>query len=120
MSTPTRQRRRSARQATEIVVIYWRDIPAQVIAHMAGTTQRHLLDMRYQKAIDKAARVAGLTDHRRYVHEWRRVVVPLGNSDDLAASVAATVADLDANHDRTTLAALVRSGGVRATGESHD
>jgi hypothetical protein len=118
MSAPTRHRRRNARQATDIVVIYWRDIPAQVLVHVAGTTQRHLLATRYQKAIDKAARVAGLTDYHRYIQEWRRVVLPLDNTADSDAGVAATIADIDANHDRATLAALVRSGGVRTTGEA--
>ncbi len=109
-----------------MVTILWRDVPAQVTVTCAGHTERALMPSRFQIAIDRAARVAGLTDRHDYVAQWRRVTRDLtGTVDDPAALAAAEVARLDAAHDRDTLAALVRSGGVHAptsaaTRDPHD
>jgi hypothetical protein len=104
------RRRRSG--APGLVIISWRDIPAQVTATGPEGEAKAMLPSRFQKAIDKAARVAGLTDHRSYIGEWRRATVPL-TGDDPQSAVDELVARLDAEHDRETLAMLVRRGGLR-------
>lgn len=113
----TGARRSAGRRGTpvdQVVTILWRDVPAQVSATWAGVTQKAMLPSRFQVAIDRAARVAGLTDRHDYVAQWRRVTRDLtGPVDDLAALVADEVARLDAAYDREALAALVRAGGVR-------
>lgn len=107
---PVRRRRRPA--AARVVTILWRDIPAQVVAERGDEVAKALLPSRFQKAIDKAARVAGLTERYAYLQQWRRITSPLGDQLDPAAAASARVAELAERFDRKALAALVSSGGV--------
>ena len=95
----------------ELVVISWRDIPAQVTVTCGDHTAKAMLPARFQRAIDRAAKVAGKTDHQSYIGEWRRETRPLEGDPDEA--VSDLVRDLDAMHDRAGLEALVRQGGLR-------
>jgi hypothetical protein len=104
----TRRRRRAE---PALVVISWRDIPAQVTVTGIVGEAKGLLPSRFQKAIDKAATVAGKTDHLSYIGEWRRTTLPLDGQDPQAA-VDALVSRLEQQHDREGLAALVRRGGL--------
>ena len=104
------RRRRSGTPA--LVVISWRDIPAQVSATGVDAEAKAMLPSRFQKAIDKAAKVAGMSDHHAYVSAWVRTTLPL-EGDDPRKAVEELVARLDAEHDRDRLAALVRQGGLR-------
>ena len=70
--------------ANQLVVISWRDIPAQVNAQAGRRRHQVVLDERFQLAIDRAAIVAGKTTAQDYVEEWRRVSTPCG--DDLEAA----------------------------------
>jgi hypothetical protein len=100
-------RRRGSDNA--VVVIYWRDIPAQVTAGPRNTGNKVLLDARFQHAIDRAAVVAGKTDTESYVAEWRRTTEPLVGDAEPAATTRA--AQLEAEYPRDVLEELVRSGG---------
>ena len=96
--------------AAQLVTIYWRDIPAQVTAQRGRNREKALLAARFQHAIDRAAMVAGCTDTDSYVAEWRRESAACAT--DLAASVAAEAARIDAEYSAERLERLVRSGGV--------
>ena len=63
--------------ANQLVVISWRDIPAQVNAQAGRRRHQVVLDDRFQQAIDRAAIVAGKTTAQDYVAEWRRTQHPL-------------------------------------------
>lgn len=68
----------------KITIVYWRDIPAQVIAKPGGRSGRRSapgsgpspikkeLNLRFQEAIDRAAMRAGCSDSDKYLEEWRR------------------------------------------------
>lgn len=92
-----------------MVVIRWRDIPAQVSATAGGVKHTRVLDDRFQHAIDRAAAVAGLTDTQSYVAEWKRDTHPLDEPPDVA--VARMVEHLHTSFDRVRLEALVARGG---------
>ena len=47
------------RPSSEIVVIMWRDIPAQINGRDGEAKHQVMLPHRFQKAIDRAAMVAG-------------------------------------------------------------
>jgi len=96
--------------AAQLVIIYWRDIPAQITAQQGRTREKALLDARFQHAIDRAAMIAGMDDTDSYVAQWRRESVSL--TADMAAAVADEAARIDAAYDRDRLERLVRSGGV--------
>lgn len=99
--------------ADALVVIYWRDIPAQVSAGRRETGGKVLLDPRFQHAIDRAAAVAGKTDTQSYVAEWRRTSEPLvGEATEQARAKAA---ELEAEFPAERLEALVRTGGLDST-----
>ncbi|MGH6946714.1 MAG: virulence factor [Kiloniellales bacterium] len=95
----------------ELVVVYWRDIPAQVIAKSGRTSAKRHLGERFETAIDRAAMRAGLRDSDAYLGEWRRAS-PTPCSDDLEREAAAAAERLNAEYDEARLAALIASGGA--------
>ncbi len=102
-----------------MVVIRWRDIPAQVSATAGGVKHTRVLDDRFQHAIDRAAAVAGLTDTQSYVAEWNRDTHPLDDPPDVA--VARMVEHLHAFFDRVRLEELVaRGGGIAEPEQGQD
>ena len=98
-----------------LVTIYWRDIPAQVNAQRGRTRHQAPLHRRFQRAIDRAAMVAGLTNAHDYVREWRREARPCG--DDLGAEAEAEAARLDAAFPRVRLDRLAAAGGIETPTE---
>ena len=99
--------------AAKLVTIYWRDIPAQVIAQEGRTRHARVLDQRFERDIDRAAMVAGLTGSDQYVAEWRRTSRPC--SDDLQAEAAAEASRIEAEYHRERVNRLVANGGWEAT-----
>jgi hypothetical protein len=95
----------------ELVVVYWRDIPAQVIAKRGRTAAKRQLSERFEKAIDRAAMKAKLRDTDSYLAEWRRAD-PVDCGADLEAEAAAAAARLEAEFDDARLHRLVESGGL--------
>ena len=104
-------------------IIWWRDIPAQVVAKDARRSSKVVLHPRFQVAIDKAANRAGKREYNSYIAEWHKTHVQCG--DDLEAVVAAEAAAgrlaLDYERRSTglgelapTISAFVGAGQVRA------
>lgn len=92
------------------IILYWRDIPTQVIIRQGRTTEKRELPERFIQAVDRAAMRAGARDTDAYLAEWHRGA-PTPCSDDLVAEAEAAVADLLAAYDTARLEALVRAGG---------
>jgi len=93
-----------------LTVIWWRDIPAQVLAREGRRASKVQLHPRFQVAIDKAASRAGKRAYSEYIEEWRKVARECG--EDLEAEVNAEVARLETEYDKHRLAELIQSGGV--------
>ena len=93
-----------------LVVICWRDIPAQVNAGSGSSKIQRILPRRFQRAIDEAAMVAGKTQASQYVGEWRRKVVPGDPSDPEGAALRAAE-ELEAAFPRERLKEFVAAGG---------
>ena len=93
-----------------MTVIWWRDIPAQVIAREGRRQSKQVLHPRFQVAIDKAAARAGKSAYNDYIEEWRRVQTRCG--DDIETEVAAAAERLETEYDKHRLATLIQSGGV--------
>ena len=95
----------------ELVIVSWRDIPAQVIVKTGRKSARRPLPGRFQEAIDHAAMRAGLRDTDAYLAEWRRTPAgPCG--DDLEAEAEAAATRLDSNYPPERLRALAAAGGL--------
>lgn len=93
-----------------LTVIWWRDIPAQVVAKDRREAHKVVLHPRFQVAIDKAAMKAGKKTANDYIEEWRREGRPC--SDDLEHEATAEAERLEAAYTKEVLARLVAAGGV--------
>jgi hypothetical protein len=94
----------------ERVIVYWRDIPAQVIVKAGRKAARRQLPERFEQAIDRAAMRAQLTGTDAYLEQWRRAdPVPCG--DDLEAEAEAAAEALEAEYPPERLRELVANGG---------
>ena len=95
-----------------LTVVYWRDIPAQVVARAGGRgrTARRALSGRFQEAIDRAAMRAGLAGSDDYLAEWRRGE-PIAGGDDPQAEADALARRLENEFTGEVLAAMVAAGG---------
>ena len=96
--------------AAELTVIWWRDIPAQVVAKSGRTAARVQLTSRFQEAIDMAATRVGLIGTDDYLNEWHRETRACG--DDLDAESAVEAERLESSYTAEALDALVRTGGL--------
>ena len=95
----------------ELIVVYWRDIPAQVIARAGRRNQVKIeLDERFAKAIDIAAMKGGARDADDYLADWRKAD-PVDVSDDLQGEAEAMARQLEEEYDEVRLKALMMSGG---------
>lgn len=97
--------------AAKLITVYWRDIPAQVIARKGRESAKAMLSNRFQKAIDRAAMRAGRGGSDAYLAEWRRESRACG--DELQAEVDATVAGLEAAYSDDDLDLLAKAKGIR-------
>ncbi len=94
----------------DLVIVYWRDIPAQVIVRKGRQNARRELPLRFTEAIDMCAMRVGARDSDAYLAEWRKgEAVPV--SDDLEAEADKALADIDARYDHDALVALVKAEG---------
>ena len=97
----------------DLIILYWRDIPAQVIVKQGRTSAKRELPRRFHEAIDAAAMRAGAAGTEAYLNDWRRESA--GQCGDaLEAEAEAAAARLDAEYDRARVARLVANGGREA------
>ncbi len=65
------------------ILIYWRDIPAQVIVQRGRKREKAQLSSRFHEAIDRAAMRAGKGSSDAYLSEWRREASTIDSAGDL-------------------------------------
>ena len=94
----------------DLIILYWRDIPAQVIVRKGRRSAKRELPLRFTEAIDMCAMRTGAGGTDDYLAEWRKAdPVPVG--DDLEAEAEQAAARLDQDFTRERLVALVKAGG---------
>jgi hypothetical protein len=96
--------------ANTLTVLWWRDIPSQVIVGQGRGAARVALTDRFQMTIDRAAARAGLQGSDGYLEQWRRASRPCG--EDLAAEAAAEAARLELEYTEDRLKRLETAGGL--------
>ncbi len=95
----------------KLITVYWRDIPAQVIAKAGRTSAKVQLPERFQVAIDRAAMRAGKGASDKYLDDWRREA---GSCEgDLEAAARAKAERLEAAFPEALLERMVKAGGQR-------
>lgn len=97
-------------QLQPVTIVYWRDIPAQVIVGKGRRGAKVQLSERFEQAIDRAAMKSGARDTDSYLAEWRKAA-----SADVAGEpaevAAAEAARLEATYDSARLKALIDNDG---------
>jgi alkanesulfonate monooxygenase SsuD/methylene tetrahydromethanopterin reductase-like flavin-dependent oxidoreductase (luciferase family) len=93
-----------------LTVIWWRDIPAQVVAKDGRRAAKVMLRRRFQVAIDRAAVRSGRKEMDAYVAEWRREARRCG--EDLEAEVRAEAERLETDYPNERLKRLYENGGL--------
>lgn len=99
----------------DLTIVYWRDIPAQVIVGKGRRASKIALPERFEQAIDRCAMKVGARDSDAYLAEWRKSdPVPMeGNADDIARAEADR---LEQTFDPGALAALIAADGWASRG----
>jgi Virulence factor len=96
-----------------LIIISWRDVPAQVIVKRGRETAKVQLSQRFQEAVDRAAMRAGKGSSDAYLADWKRSdPVPVG--EDLKAEAAAAAARIEASFTDEQLEVLIRAKGLLA------
>lgn len=57
---------------TKFQIVYWRDIPSQIICVADGRRESKQLSPRFQEAIDRVAMHTGSSGTDEYLAEWRK------------------------------------------------
>ena len=94
----------------DVTIVYWRDIPAQVIVGKGRRGSKIQLTERFEQAIDRVAMRVGAGETDAYLAEWRKAAPYQidGNQDDIAKSEAARL-EVEYNGDRIKL--LINNDG---------
>jgi hypothetical protein len=94
----------------DVTVVYWRDIPAQVIVGRGRKAAKRLLPERFEQAIDRAAMKVGAKDADAYLSEWRKAA-PYPIEGDPEAVAETEAARLDREFDTDKIKALIANDG---------
>lgn len=93
-------------------ILYWRDMPAQVIIKEGRKSAKRQLPERFEQAIDMAAMRAGKRDSDDYLAEWRRGAPEDIAGSDIEALAEAEAKRIDAEFPQERLIALASNGGL--------
>src|ERR1700687_4321271 len=91
-----------------LIVISWRDIPAQVIVKRGRETAKVQLSQRFQEAVDRAAMRAGKGSSDAYLADWQPSA-PRPCGEDLKGEARAEAAKLEARFVDKDLERLIRA-----------
>lgn len=94
----------------DVTIVYWRDIPAQVIVGKGRRGAKRQLEERFEQAIDRAAMKVNAKDADAYLAEWRKAApfAAEGEPADIAESEATR---LETEYDQDRLKALIANDG---------
>ncbi|MEL6838318.1 MAG: virulence factor [Pseudomonadota bacterium] len=94
----------------DVTIVYWRDIPAQVIVGRGRRGTKLPLPERFEQAIDRAAMKSGAAESDDYMAGFRKAdPIPVEGSDTEAAE--ATVARLNTEFDQDRIKTLIANDG---------
>ncbi|MEX6500649.1 virulence factor [Pseudomonas zhanjiangensis] len=96
---------------SQLIIVSWRDIPAQIIVKQGRKTARVQLSQRFQEAVDRAAMRAGKGSSDAYLADWQRSE-PRACGDDLQAEAEAEAARIEQRFSDEDLDRLIRNKGL--------
>ncbi len=94
----------------DVTIVYWRDIPAQVIVGKGRRGSKRQLAERFEQAIDRAAMKVNAKDTDAYLAEWRKgEPYEVGGEPDAVAEAEAV--RLETEYDTNRIKALIDNDG---------
>ena len=94
----------------DVTIVYWRDMPAQVIVGRGRRGTKLPLPERFEQAIDRAAMKSGAAESDEYMAGFRKAdPIPAEGTD--AEAAAAAVARIDAEYDQDRIKTLIANDG---------
>ncbi len=94
----------------DVTIVYWRDIPAQVIVGKGRRGAKVQLSERFEQAIDRAAMKVGAGGTDDYLAEWRKAE-PYAVEGDQDAVAKAEAERIEAEYDGERIKALLANDG---------
>ena len=94
------------------ILIFWRDIPSQIVVQRGRRREKVLLGERFQKAIDRAAMRAGKGGSGPYLAEWRRESSTIELGGELREFALAEANRFEEAFSDERLEALVRNHAI--------
>lgn len=93
------------------ILVYWRDIPSQVIVQRGRRREKVMLSDRFQQAIDRAAMRAGKGGSGAYLEKWRRETTTLNAAGELRQIARAEARRLEQAFSEERLEGMIREHG---------
>lgn len=97
----------------QLIRIYWRDIPSQVIIKKGRQRAKCKLPVAYQSAINRAAMRAGKGTSAAYIDDWRRESSTVNDDGELQSLAAQEAAKFAALVDEDQLEVLIKNKGFK-------
>lgn len=94
----------------KVTILYWRDIPTQVIVKSDQASAKRELSERFQQAVDMAAMRTNAHGSDDYLADWRRGT-PEACGQDLDVEADAAISRLENEYSKDRLKALIDAGG---------
>ncbi|CUH81859.1 hypothetical protein TRM7557_03645 [Tritonibacter multivorans] len=94
----------------DVTIVYWRDIPAQVIVGKGRRGAKRQLEERFEQAIDRAAMKVNAKDADAYLAEWRKAA-PYAVDGDAGEVAEAEALRLEREYDQDKLKHLIANDG---------
>ncbi|GGH24033.1 Virulence factor [Cribrihabitans marinus] len=94
----------------DVTIVYWRDIPAQVIVGKGRRGSKRPLEERFEQAIDRAAMKVGARDSDAYLSEWRKAA-PYACDGEPSEIAEAEARRLENEYDQARIKALIDNDG---------
>lgn len=94
----------------DVTIVYWRDIPAQVIVGKGRRGTKMPLPERFEQAIDRAAMKVNAKDSDAYLAEWRKAE-PFSVDGDPGEIATAEVDRIVTEYDQERIKQLIANDG---------
>ena len=94
-------------------IIFWRDIPSQVVVKQGRNSAKKQLSKRFMEAIDKAAMRAGRQGSKEYLEDWRRDIKSCQGNPQVIADE--TALELENNFTDDILNIIVKNKGIKTS-----
>jgi hypothetical protein len=94
----------------DVIIVYWRDIPAQIIVGKGRAAAKVKLTERFEQAIDRCAMKIGAKDADAYLAEWRKAE-PFAVEGEQMKVAQAQAAQIEATYDTERLKSLIAADG---------